>query len=100
MKSLPITHKANRSPLKMSGSDLVANDAQTHKKFVDAKGAFDKGRKEALDDSRDDETHKSKMKENKPKSNIPPMADTSGIDTKEATKAVQGLGTKVLTAGL
>jgi hypothetical protein len=91
MKSLPITYKANRSPLKMSGSELVANDAQTHKKFVDAKGAFDKGRKEALDDSREDEIHKAKLKEPKEKAKVPAMADTSGIDTKEAVKGITAM---------
>lgn len=94
MKALPVTHKATRSPLKMSGADLVANDRQIHKKFVDAEGAYAEGRKEAMDSIRASEAMKAKEKQ--PKPNVPEMADTSGIDTKEAKSTVKKAGTNLL----
>jgi hypothetical protein len=97
MKSLPVTHKATRSPLKMSGSELVANSAQVHKKFVDAGGYYAEGRKEALDEIRADQKHKASMKGPKEKPRVPEMADTSGIDTKEATKVGTQLAVKAAT---
>jgi hypothetical protein len=46
MKSLPVTHKATRSPLKLSDDALVKNDAQTHKTFVDVADSYTKGRED------------------------------------------------------
>jgi len=98
MKSLPVTHKATRSPLKMSGSELVANSAQVHKKFVDVAGHYAEGRKEASDEIRADQRQKASMKEPKEKPRLPEMADTSGIDTKEvATPETKKLAVKALT---
>lgn len=92
MKALPVTHKATRSPLKMSGADLVANDRQIHKRFVDAEGPYAEGRKEAMDSIRASEAMNTKEKQ--PKPNLPEMADTYGIDTKEAKKAVTKVAVK------
>jgi len=97
MKSLPVTHKATRSPLKMSGSELVANSAQVHKKFVDAGGYYAEGRKAAADEIRADERQKASMKEPKEKPKLPEMADTSGIDTKEVAKVGTQLAVKAAT---
>lgn len=48
MKSLPITNRAKRSPLKEADSFLVRNDAQTHNQFVDVASDYAAGRKEGL----------------------------------------------------
>lgn len=48
MKALPITHKATRSPLKMSDEALVANDQQSYKEFNDVAKDYAKGRKEGI----------------------------------------------------
>jgi len=48
MKSLPITHKATRSPLKLSAESLVENDRQVHKQFNDAAKDYAAGRKEGI----------------------------------------------------
>ena len=48
MKALPITHKATRSPLKMSGEALVANDQQAYKQFNDVASDYAAGRKEGI----------------------------------------------------
>lgn len=94
MKALPVTHKATRSPLKMSGADLVANDRQIHKRFVDAEGPYAEGRKEAMDSIRTSEAMRAKEKE--PNPNLPGMADTSGIDTTEAKKTVKKAATNLV----
>lgn len=46
-KARPITNKTKGSPFKMSDEALVQNDAQIHKKFVDAAGAYAAGRENA-----------------------------------------------------
>ncbi len=48
MKSLPITHKATRSPLKLSAESLVENDRQVHKQFNDVAKDYAAGRKEGI----------------------------------------------------
>lgn len=48
MKALPITHKATRSPLKMSDDALVANDQQSYKEFNNVAKDYAAGRKEGI----------------------------------------------------
>lgn len=48
MKALPITHKATRSPLKMSDDALVNNDKQSYKEFNDVAKDYAAGRKEGI----------------------------------------------------
>jgi len=61
MKCTPVTQKAKSSPFKMK-ADLVQNDAQVHKGFVDVAGTMGDGM---------DETQKrinsSRTKQEKPK---------------------------------
>lgn len=77
MKALPITHKATRSPLKMSGEALVANDQQAYKQFNDVASDYAAGRKEGL-----------KMTQKKaPQRKEPESTQTSTQDAKAKAEA-------------
>jgi hypothetical protein len=83
MKALPITHKATRSPLKMSGEALVANDQQAYKQFNDVASDYAAGRKEGLK-----MTQKKGSQRAEPTSDKPPVdLKQPPIDIKEQTPA-------------
>lgn len=63
MKALPITHKANRSPLKLSDESLVENDRQVHKQFNDVASDYAAGRKEGIRMTKQKEPQRKPAKE-------------------------------------
>jgi len=75
MKALPITHKATRSPLKLSDEALVENDRQVHKQFNDVATDYANGRKEGIGMTKQKAPQRKPVEESKdtPKLQQPPI---------------------------
>jgi len=74
MKALPITHKATRSPIKLSAEALVSNDQQAYKQFNDVASDYAAGRKEGI-----------KMTQKKGSQRGEPTSDKPPVDLKQTT---------------
>ena len=90
MKAFPITHKATRSPLKLSAEALVANDQQAYKQFNDVAKDYASGRKEGISMTQKKTPQRSAPKDITPPKEKPVNAQdqvkVSGPETHDTSK--------------